>query len=134
MPSFIQSTANNISHLALSMTFGASIGYFLTRSFTRISPVQGGVLAAVTILFKSLIMDRIFNKIFQGPGATAESRLVGHLASFAVSCAIVGVASTAIGFPITFSAGVIVWGSCLAGEVLTIVALAVVAQVAKTVS
>jgi hypothetical protein len=130
----IQPTVNTLSNIAVNTLLAGGIGYLCTRIFTKIPPVHGGILAGTTILIKMLVMDRIFNKIFNGPGATDMSRATGHILSTAASMAIGTVVSTAIGFPIGFEAGLIVWGSCIAGTALVTVAVFLMVTVSKQVS
>lgn len=117
----VQKFINNAADTTVHMSIAGVAGYLCARLFTRANPIHGAIFSAIAALvFK--VANPIFAKFFAGDGANDSSKFVGIVLS--VTCGVLASAalSTAFGFPITFTTGLVL--AC------SVVALATIAQMA----
>lgn len=112
---------NLAAEVVFSTSAAAGVGYFCARAFSLIDPVHAAVFSAATYLVSSIIIP-IFEKAFGGWFATDASKITGNILGMGTAIAISSGISTALGFPITFNAGVAL--SCSIVAVATFVAIA----------
>lgn len=106
MPTPIRNCINHSAELAVNMSVLAAVGYCCARVFTRINPVHGAVFAASSCLTANLI-NPIFNKIFASEDSNEASKFFGNVLTIGTGIAASAALSTALGFPMTFSAGLV---------------------------
>lgn len=104
----VRDLVNKAASTVVEMGVCAGVGYLGARLFNIINPVHGAVYAATAVLV-SKITEPLFEKIFGGPEANEDSKFLGRVINIGVCVGISGAISTAIGFPISFGAGIALW-------------------------
>jgi hypothetical protein len=122
-PDNAQKAVNYLSQMALEACSSGLVGYFMARVFTHINPIHGAVFCAISVPV-SRVVDLAMEKIFNRNGASDESKVIGKVLSFAISTAISAGVATAIGFPLTFQASLIMGVALFAGWCLVEINLA----------
>lgn len=115
----VQKFVNNAADTAVHMSIAGTAGYLCARTFFSMNPVHGAVFSALTsLVFK--VVKPIFASLFAGEGSNDSSKFIGIILSVSTGVLASAIISTTIGFPISFSAGLVL--SC------TVVALTTLAQ------
>ena len=104
----IRSLVNDASRTVLQMGISATIGYLFARTFTIINPWHAAVFSASSVLV-SKVVEPIFNRIFGGSDSNEASKFLGKVINITACVAIGAAVSTLIGYPIPFTAGLVIW-------------------------
>lgn len=117
-----QKTVNYLSQMAIEMTVSGGIGYLMGHAFKLANPLNIGVFCAVSVPVSRLV-GTVTDAVFNGQGASNESRFVGQIVNFVLTTVISSAIATAIGFPFTFHASVVTGVALFVGWCLVTITL-----------
>lgn len=112
-----RNTINKACDGLIQMGIAAGIGYLSSWAFKICQPTHGAVFFAVSTLVYQLTRP-FFDSIFAGPGSNEASRFVGVAVSLGAGVGASAFITTALGFPITFNAGLILTCSVIALNII----------------
>ena len=104
MTSDIQRGINPLEPI-LHMSAAAGLGYLCARAFAIMDPIHAAVFSASAMVVAKIVSP-IFENAFAGWGASDGRKTIGFVLGSATAIAISAGVSTALGFPVTFGAGV----------------------------
>jgi hypothetical protein len=113
MATEIQKCLNYSAEVITPIVAAGGMGYLCARLFLTIDPVHAAVFSASASLISTAITP-FFEKNFCGWAASDASKICGRILGIGTAIALSAAASTVLGFPITFNAGLIITGTIFA--------------------
>lgn len=112
--------ANYAAGLIVHTAFNSCTGAIGAGVFTVINPVGGAIFGAVSTLSQHLILQILNHAEYEENESAAK--IINYAVSFFSSIAIGALVASAVGFPITFTGGVVLT-ACMMATSLAIILL-----------
>jgi hypothetical protein len=126
----IQKAMNKLSQVSVYVAGHACIGYVAARVFTKVNPLQGAALCAISSVVSAL-MKPLFDKLFAGYGSNHACRQVGAWLNMGISIVATAAIASVSGCPITMASAAML--ACYAVAVHVLLAAPLVHAAAEPI-